>query len=75
MQYGALHTHQRRNARSRPMLNIYNSLTAKTLLSKSNNLNLQARRRLVQIMSAVEDAVADSVEWNMVRMDLLAHYN
>ena len=26
---GALHTHQRRNARSRPMLNIHNSLTAK----------------------------------------------
>jgi hypothetical protein len=56
------------------MLNIHNSLTAKKLLSKSNNLNLRAGRRLLhQIMSAVEEAVADSVKWNMVRMDLLAH--
>jgi hypothetical protein len=75
MQYGALHTHQRCNARSRSMFNIHNShkLTAKKILSKSNNLNLRAERRLVQqSMSAVEEAVADSVEWNIVRMDLLA---
>jgi hypothetical protein len=32
MQYGALHTHQRRNARSRPMLNIHNLLTAKKII-------------------------------------------
>jgi hypothetical protein len=54
-------------------------VTDKKLLRKSNISNLRAGRHLVQQKhveeSAAKEAVADSLEWNIVRMDLLAHYN
>jgi hypothetical protein len=39
------------------------------------NLILRAGRHLVRVVDgAIEKAVAASVEWNTVRMDLLTHY-
>ncbi len=61
MQCGALQTHQSRYARSRLMRNILNvhEVSAKQLLSKSNNLNLLAGRHLVQQKHGNEKSAMD----------------
>ena len=55
------------------MRNIHNAhkVTANYLLSKFQQW---ARQQLGRAEPAVEEAVAASVEWIMVHMDLLAYY-
>ncbi len=80
MQCGSLHTHQTRKARLRSMRNIHNShqVTAKKLLSKCKNLILRGGPDVTVFPRATkhgadEEAITASVEWIMVRMDLLAY--
>ncbi len=75
MQCRAFNTHQKRKALSRSIHKRY-KVTAKKLWCKCTNLILRAGRHLVLLdgdeESGFEEAFADSVERNMVRMDLLA---
>jgi hypothetical protein len=84
MQCGALHIHRERKARSRLMQNIHNvhKVTAEILLSIFQQFNRTGRVKPRAAANhvdegtdwAVEEAFASSVEWIMVRMDLLARY-